>query len=178
MDADTEIGPALTSVHRDNVQRCIEQLLRDGATLIATDPPGSAPTFSKGSFFVRPTIVGEVTPAMRFPDGDLFAPLVCLSRFSTTEELIEILQEPPLTACLYVWTSDRSVAAHITHSLSVEYAWVGNDVPSTSDCSHDEYEETRTYVSGLNPEQFTRLKLVHRDLTSEFARKREALVCN
>lgn len=168
MDRNTEIGPALTAAHRNKVQMRVEELLHKGATLVAADP-SSPPCSPTGAFFLRPMILGGVTPEMTAMTENLFAPLVCLSRFSTTEELLALLHGLPSNECLWIWTTDASKGKYIADAIPVDYAWLGNDLIPI--CEPEEYDSTMAIARAnhLNPADFIQLKLVHRDVTARFA---------
>jgi hypothetical protein len=100
---------------------------------------------------------------------ELFAPLICLSRFSTTEELLGLLHGLRQNHCLWIWTGDALKSKRIADVLSVDYVWMGSDLIPICEPDVSDLTKPCTDSSRLNPADYFRLKLIYRDVTSRFA---------
>ncbi len=72
----TTIGPVVSRIQWDKIQKLIQKGIEEGATLVTGGPglPGSAST----SFYVRPTIFADVTNDMTIAREEIFGPVLTI----------------------------------------------------------------------------------------------------
>jgi aldehyde dehydrogenase (NAD+) len=116
-DEGTDLGPLASGAHFAKVQALIERGLRDGATLV-TGGPGRPEGLTRG-FFTRPTVFGDVTPAMSIANTEVFGPVIMLIGYETEEQAIAIANatEYGLAAC--VQSGDLARARRVARRLRV-----------------------------------------------------------
>jgi acyl-CoA reductase-like NAD-dependent aldehyde dehydrogenase len=68
-------------------------------------------------FYVEPTIFGDVDPAGRLAQEEIFGPLPAASRFSTEEQAIEMANGTPYGLMAYVQTGDLGRAHRVAARL-------------------------------------------------------------
>lgn len=84
-----------------------------------------------GRQFLEPTIVTDVTPAMRLFQEEIFGPIAPVIRFSSEEEAIELANDTPYGLASYVFTRDLPQMWRVASKL--EYGLVGaNEVALAS----------------------------------------------
>ncbi len=98
----TGMGPMAGKIHLDRVLGYIEKGIAEGATLLL-DGRGCKVEGYPDGYFVGPTIFDNVTPDMTIAREEIFGPVVCVVRFKTIEELIQLVNTRDFAnaACLY-----------------------------------------------------------------------------
>ncbi len=111
-------GPLIDNNAVEKVQNQIRDALEKGAK-IAT---GGKRIAGKG-FFFEPTVLLNVTPAMKIAREETFGPLAPILRFTTEEEVIRLANDSDYGLSAYFYSRDIARAWRITESL--EYGMVG-----------------------------------------------------
>jgi phenylacetaldehyde dehydrogenase len=108
LDAGTEMGPVISERQRARVCGYISSGEVEGATVFA----GGDPAQDRG-FFVRPTVLTNVTPGMRVHDEEIFGPVLCAMKFSDDDDLDQIAAAANGTTyglAASIWTRDLATA--------------------------------------------------------------------
>lgn len=87
---DTELGPVISSEHKQSVIKWIEKGIEEGAELILDGRDVVVPGFEKG-FFLGPTILDHVKPGMTIGEREIFGPVTCIKRVRDFEEGLAIM---------------------------------------------------------------------------------------
>ena len=125
------LGPVVSKLQYDKIQRLIGIGIAEGARLIAGGP-GKPPGFETG-YFVRPTVFADVTNQMTIAREEVFGPVLCLLRFKTLEEGIAIANDTPYGLAAYVQSGDIEKARAVARRLragSVYLNGAGQDYES------------------------------------------------
>ncbi len=113
--AETQLGPVVSAPHYDKIQSLIALAIEDGATLVCGGL-GKPEGLNRG-YYVRPTVLADVTPAMRIHRREIFGPVIMLIGYKDEEEAIAIANDTEfgLAACVYGGTIEgaRRVARRI-----------------------------------------------------------------
>ncbi|MGW3403847.1 aldehyde dehydrogenase family protein, partial [Streptomyces zhihengii] len=70
------VGPLVNARQQERVRGFIEQGVAEGARLVAGGPDAPLET----GYYVRPTVLADVTPGMTVAQEEIFGPVVCLMR--------------------------------------------------------------------------------------------------
>jgi acyl-CoA reductase-like NAD-dependent aldehyde dehydrogenase len=108
----TELGPALSRKHRDLVFHHVRQAIDQGATLL-TGRRDELSASLKHGYFLPPTVLGDVTYQMRIALQPLFGPVVCLSRFSSIEQIVQLAAQGLLGSGVQIVAPDPSEADRV-----------------------------------------------------------------
>jgi aldehyde dehydrogenase (NAD+) len=112
---DTVIGPMATKAQREKVQRCIDNGIKEGATLV-TGGLGAPDGVVKG-YFVKPTVFADVRNDMTIAREEIFGPVLCIIPYDDEEDAIRIANDTPYGLSAYVTSEDieraRCVAKRI-----------------------------------------------------------------
>jgi len=109
------LGPLASRMQFEKVQGCIAAGIAEGARLLVGGP--GRPEGLATGFFVRPTLFSEVNNRMSIARDEIFGPVLCLMRFSTLDEAIEIANDTPYGLAAYVQTSDPHKAQVVARRL-------------------------------------------------------------
>ncbi|CDZ48997.1 aldehyde dehydrogenase family protein [Neorhizobium galegae] len=110
-----DLGPVVSQVQFDKIQRLIEAGITAGATLV-TGGPGRPENLNRG-YYIRPTVFGNVTNDMTIAREEIFGPVLSILPYETEEQAIEIANDTPYGLAAYVQSGDlahaRKVAARL-----------------------------------------------------------------
>jgi aldehyde dehydrogenase (NAD+) len=102
-DASTDIGPMISSRHRDRVEGYIALGVREGAVIVTG---GSRPVDLTSGWYVQPTVLASVTRKMRIAQEEIFGPVVCLIAHDGVDDAIAIANDSEFGLSGTVWTAD------------------------------------------------------------------------
>ncbi len=89
-DKTSELGPVVTSSHRQFILDWIEKGISEGAELVLDGRRVEVKGYENG-FYLGPTIFDHVTPGMSVGDEEIFGPVICIKRVKNFEEGLEIM---------------------------------------------------------------------------------------
>ena len=101
MDNRTDIGPLISQRQREQVLSWIEIGIREGATLACGGNAVPGP-----GWYVNPTVFTNVTNDMAVAQEEIFGPVVCLMRYRSEEEAIDLANGTQFGLGMGIWTND------------------------------------------------------------------------
>jgi aldehyde dehydrogenase (NAD+) len=119
LDPTSEMGPAATEPQFKKILAMIERAREEGATVAYGGEP--AP---QGGFFVKPTILTNVTPDMTIAQDEVFGPILSVLPFDTEEEAIAIANDVRYGLAAGVWTESLRLAHRVIGQLRAGTVWV------------------------------------------------------
>ena len=125
-DKDSEMGPLISSEHRDRVVRCIKSGTEEGATLIADGRDIKVTGCEKG-FFVGPTLFDHVTADMQIYREEIFGPVLGIVRVKHFSEAINLVNANPYANGTAIFTNDGGAARQFQREIQV--GMIGVNVP-------------------------------------------------
>ena len=123
---DVDMGPLVTSVHRDKVSSYIEAGIQEGAKLVVD---GRNPTVAGNSngFWLGPTLFDHVTPAMSIYTDEIFGPVLSVVRVNTYEEGLALINAHKYGNGTAIFTNDGGAARRFQNEVQV--GMIGINVP-------------------------------------------------
>jgi aldehyde dehydrogenase (NAD+) len=118
------IGPVVNKTQFDRIQALIEGALAEGARLVAGGP--GLPEGVTQGYYVRPTVLADVTPQMRIFREETFGPVATITPYATLDEGVALANDTEygLSAAI---TGDpeqaRAVAGRLRAGLVGINAW-------------------------------------------------------
>ena len=131
---DSEMGPLVTSEHRDKVASYIGAAESDGAVVVVDGRCASVP---KDGFFLGCTLLDGVKPKMSVYEDEVFGPLLCVVRVDTYEDALALLRDSPFGNGVALFTRDGGAARRFTDE--VEVGMVGINVPIPVPVAHHSF---------------------------------------
>ncbi|MCL6707637.1 aldehyde dehydrogenase family protein [Pseudomonas sp. R2.Fl] len=114
-DDETMLGPVVSQLQFDKIQRLIEAGIKEGATLV-TGGLGRPDGLNRG-YYIRPTVFGDVTNDMTIAREEIFGPVLSILPYKDEEEAVEIANDTVYGLAAYVQSTDighaRKVAARM-----------------------------------------------------------------
>ena len=124
LEEGAEMGPLVTREHRDRVASYVERAAGEGATVVVD---GRDSTPEGDGFFLGPSLIDNVTPAMAVYRDEIFGPVLGVTRVDTYDEAIRLINENPYGNGTAIFTRDGGVARQF--QFDVQAGMVGINVP-------------------------------------------------
>ena len=105
----TRVGPVVNARQRERVRDYITGALAQGARLVAGG--AEAPEGLDTGFYVRPTVLADVTPEMTVAQEEIFGPVLSILRYRDEEHALEIANGTDYGLAGGVWAADDETAA-------------------------------------------------------------------
>lgn len=130
LEPHVQLGPLVTRAGRDKVELFVNDAIAQGATLVIG---GQRPQHLEKGYFFLPTILTDVTSAMKVSCEEVFGPVMAISAFDTLEEGIALANNTPYGLAGYIMTRDMSTAIHAYEGLRFGIIGVNDMVPATAE---------------------------------------------
>jgi malonate-semialdehyde dehydrogenase (acetylating)/methylmalonate-semialdehyde dehydrogenase len=121
-----DMGPLVTAAHRDKVASYIEAGARQGARVVV-DGRTVVPDADGEGFFLGPTLVDHVTPAMSCYTDEIFGPVLSVVRVPSYDAALDLVNANPYGNGTAIFTNDGGAARR--YQYEVEVGMVGVNVP-------------------------------------------------
>jgi len=125
-DPVSEMGPLVTGQAKQRVTDYIAAGARQGADVVVDGRGLTVPGYEDG-FFVGPTLIDRVTPAMDVYTDEIFGPVLSVVRAGTVDEAIRLVNANPYGNGTAIFTSDGESARRFAREVRV--GMVGVNVP-------------------------------------------------
>lgn len=122
LDPETNMGPIISQRQFDRVNTLLQTGLSEGAKLVTGGDSG------KDGYFVKPTLLRDVTPDMTVYKEEIFGPVISAMKL-TTENIEELAREANNTEYglgASIWTKDIARAHRLASKIRAGIVWVNN----------------------------------------------------
>jgi aldehyde dehydrogenase (NAD+) len=111
----TTMGPVVSSVQFERVERLIAAGIDEGAQVVAGGL-GRPPGLERG-YYVQPTVFADVRPSMKIAREEIFGPVLAIMPYRDEEEAIAIANDSPFGLAAYVQSADLERARRVAFRL-------------------------------------------------------------
>jgi len=123
-EPDNEMGPLITGEHRDKVASYVVGAAAEGATVVVD---GTSDLPVGDGFFLNPSLIDDVAPGMACYDDEIFGPVLAVTRISSYDEGLQLINDNPYGNGVALFTRDGGVARQF--QFDVQVGMVGINVP-------------------------------------------------
>jgi acyl-CoA reductase-like NAD-dependent aldehyde dehydrogenase/alcohol dehydrogenase class IV len=162
LDPASHQGPLVSAEQLATVERYVEIGKEEGAVLLTGGERADVPGLD-GGYYYRPTIFTEVKNSMRIAQEEIFGPVVCVIKFSSDADAVEIANDSIYGLAGAVFSRNHGRAEKIARQIKTGTMWI-NDYHAFGDfCPFGGYKQ-----SGIGRElghaglcEYTEMKRVH-----------------
>lgn len=123
LSPETEVGPIQNARQYSHVLGMIKTGLKEGAQAVA----GSDGRAAEAGYFVRPTVLKNVTNDMDVARTEIFGPVVVAIPFDTEEEAVAIANDSEFGLAGYVWTGDIARGHRVAAKVKAGSFWINTN---------------------------------------------------
>lgn len=124
-DPQTQMGPLISTEHREKVERYIEIAKQEGANCILGGSRPNEPELEKG-FFYLPTLLTGCTNEMRIVQEEVFGPVISIETFDTEEEAMGRANSTIYGLSAGFWTKNPDRIHRVSKALRFGTVWVND----------------------------------------------------
>lgn len=115
-DADgVHLGPVVSQMQYDKIQRLIETGIAEGASLVAGGL-GRPDGMNRG-YFVKPTVFAHVTPDMTIAREEIFGPVLSILSYESEEDAIRLANDTVYGLAAYIQSGDPARARRVASRM-------------------------------------------------------------
>lgn len=118
-EADTVLGPVVTRVQFEKIQRFIQIGIDEGATLVAGGT--GRPEGLDSGYYVKPTVFGDVRNEMTLSREEIFGPVLSILPYRTEQEAIDNANDSIYGLAAYVSSANLEHARKVAMELRAGY---------------------------------------------------------
>lgn len=123
LDEEADLSSVIHEGHMNSVLGHIELARREGAQVACGGGRASEGDLARG-YFVQPTILAGVTPAMTYFREEVFGPVASVTPFDSVEEAVALANETTYGLGNGLWTKDIDKALQVSKRLKSGTVWV------------------------------------------------------
>jgi aldehyde dehydrogenase (NAD+) len=113
--ADTVLGPVVSQLQFDKIQRLIRAGIDEGATLVAGGP--GRPEGLQSGYYVKPTVFGNVQHEMSIAREEIFGPVLSILPYLTEQEAIDKANDSIYGLAAYISSTNLDHARQVAAQL-------------------------------------------------------------
>jgi betaine-aldehyde dehydrogenase/aminobutyraldehyde dehydrogenase len=155
---DVDMGPVISREQQERVLGFLERATDSKATIVT----GGGALGDRG-FFVKPTIVTDVTQDSEIVQNEVFGPVVTVQPFSSDDDAIEMANGVRYGLAASVFSENVGRALKVAARLDFGTVWVNEHLfPLSSEMPHGGFKESGygKDMSIYSMEEYTRIKHV------------------
>lgn len=118
LEQGTKLGPLNNQMQYDRVKELIEEARTDGNIIAGGDVP------DEPGYFIRPTIVRDITEGSRLVDEEQFGPVLPVLKFSEESEAVERANASSWGLGGSVWSSNLDKAYALAEKMDAGTVWI------------------------------------------------------
>jgi 1-pyrroline dehydrogenase len=153
-----EMGPVISHEQQDRVLGFLDRAVDGKATIVT----GGGTVGDRG-FFVKPTVVADVTQKSEIVQKEVFGPVVSVQRFAGDDEAIELANDVPYGLAASVFSGNLGRAMKAAARLDFGTVWINEHLfPLASEMPHGGFKQSGygKDMSLYSMEEYTRVKHV------------------
>ncbi|MGZ3687267.1 MAG: CoA-acylating methylmalonate-semialdehyde dehydrogenase [Bdellovibrionota bacterium] len=127
LDPHTQMGPVISQESKDRIIGLIQSAADEGAKILVDGRKG---VDQMKGYFLKPTVIGEVTEKMRVAREEIFGPVVLLSKVATFDEAIQWINRCNYANTTTLFTSSGPAARKFCNEVEPSMVGINIGVPA------------------------------------------------
>jgi aminomuconate-semialdehyde/2-hydroxymuconate-6-semialdehyde dehydrogenase len=124
LEMNTELGPLISSQHREKVLSYYKLAREEGATTVTG---GGVPQFGNSldqGFYVQPTIYTGLSESARCVKEEIFGPVCHVAPFDSEEQALTMANDTKYGLAASIWTNSLKRGHRVARQMNVGITWV------------------------------------------------------
>lgn len=157
LEQGTQLGPLQNKMQYDKVKDLIEDARKDGQIIAGGTTPDQ-----KG-YFIRPTIVRDISDGTRLVDEEQFGPVLPVIKYSDPEDAVARANASPYGLGGSVWSKDTDRAYALAGKMDAGTIWVNKhaELDPMIPFGGSKMSGVGTELGADGLEEFTQLKIIN-----------------
>lgn len=124
-------------------------------------------TWGEEGFFVEPTILADTNSSMKCVQEEIFGPVVCVSKFTSEAEVIDVANDTPFGLAAAVFTRDGAQATRVARALDAGTVWINQygAVPPNAPFGGFKQSGIGRELGTYGLEAYIQVKAVHQNIS-------------
>lgn len=114
-DKSTQVGPVVSELQWNKIQKLIQRGIDEGAEVVAGGV-GKPQGLDEG-YFVKPTVFANVSNDMTIAQEEIFGPVLSIIPYDTEDDAIRIANDTPYGLSGYLWSGDLERARRVASRM-------------------------------------------------------------
>lgn len=121
-DATSQLGPLISTAHRERVRARVEAAKAAGITVLYE---GAVPDgLPEGGAFFGPVVFGDVAPEAAIAQDEIFGPVLVCTRFRDIDDAVRIANSTHYDLAAGVWSPDVGTGLAMARRLRAGTVWI------------------------------------------------------
>lgn len=162
LDSSVEMGPVVNEDQFRKVINQIEEAIKDGAKIITGGGPYTDGELANG-WFIKPTVIVDLTNDMKIVQEETFGPIVRILKFHSIDEAIELANDSEYGLGASIITQNEEIADYIANRIDTGMVWINEPLLSNEYCPWIARKNSGIgYELGeLGIKEFVKLKIIN-----------------
>jgi aminomuconate-semialdehyde/2-hydroxymuconate-6-semialdehyde dehydrogenase len=123
-DKDTFMGPLVSKDQWSKVKYAIAQAKKEGGKVLTGEEEFNLPEKNKNGYFLRPTIISDLTDCSDLWQNEIFGPLVTVRPFKYKHEAIKLANTSSYGLSATIWTRNLNTAHTTAQQIKAGSIWI------------------------------------------------------
>jgi len=126
-DPKNQMGPVISAESKERIKGLIQSAADEGAKILLD---GRKDVDHLPGYFLRPTVIADVTEKMRVAKEEIFGPVVLLAKVRTFDEAIQWINRGPFANTTTLFTSSGPAARKFCNEIEPSMIGINIGVPA------------------------------------------------
>ncbi|MBO6677695.1 aldehyde dehydrogenase family protein [Parvibaculum sp.] len=153
----TQLGPLQNKMQFDKVKELIEDARKTGKIIAGGDTP------EEKGYFIRPTIVRDITDGSRLVDEEQFGPVLPVIKYSDADDAVARANASPYGLGGSIWSNDKDKAYELATKMESGSVWINKhaDLAPNIPFGGARFSGLGTELGEEGLAEFTQLKIIN-----------------
>ncbi|KAB2891856.1 MAG: aldehyde dehydrogenase family protein [Desulfobulbaceae bacterium] len=135
----TEMGPMISSGHRDTVQSSVDRAQSAGARILTG---GGTPSHCPAGSYFEPTVIADADQRSEIIQREVFGPVITINSFRDEDEAVRLANDVVFGLAASVFTENAGRAMRVSARLEFGTVWVNDHIPLASEFPHGGFKQS------------------------------------